>query len=261
MRRMYFIFLMLCSGLALAQPRIQLSPPQAVVDSVFFTETTTVRLELDYPGVELRYTLDGSPVGSNSSVYKGPLALSQSATVSAKAFHPDFEDSPQVSIAVRSLKYNQPLSITNATPRPAPQYTGAGLSALTDRQKGALNFAATPKAWLGWETDTLRMQLNAPEAGKANMLVFSLLDNAGAWIMPPAVVKIYDAGEQIGQIETARPEPGGPTQYHFLEVPLKPWSSDTLEVLVLARQLPDWHDGAGRPAWIFLDEILLTQKP
>jgi len=86
MRRMYFIFLMLCSGLALAQPRIQLSPPQAVVDSVFFTETATVRLELDYPGVALRYTLDGSPVGSKSSVYKGPLALSQSATVAQKLF-------------------------------------------------------------------------------------------------------------------------------------------------------------------------------
>lgn len=261
MRSVNFFLLMLCSGLALAQPRIQLSPPQVVVDSVFFSETATIRLELDYPGVELRYTLGGSPVGSQSAVYQESLRLSQSATVTAQAFHPDFQDSPQVGVSVRSLKNNQPLSVRNALPGPAPQYTGAGLLALTDRQKGALNFSATPSAWLGWETDTLRIQLEAPEAGKGNVLVLSLLDNAGAWIMPPALVKVYDAGEEIAQFETANPEPGGPTQYHFLEVPLKPWSSNTLEVLLLARQLPDWHDGAGRPAWIFLDELFLTQKP
>lgn len=261
MRLACFFLLMLYSGLALAQPRIQLSPPQVVVDSVFFTETATVRLELDYPGVELRYTLDGSPVDSQSPVYQEPLRLSQSAKVAAQAFHPGFEDSPEAGVSVRSLKNNQPLHVTNAIPIPAPQYTGAGLPALADRQKGALNFSATPRAWLGWETDTLRLQLEAREAGQANTLVLSLLDNAGAWIMPPATVQVYDAGEEIGRIETAQPEPGAPTQYRFLEVPLKPWRSKTLEVVVLARQLPEWHDGAGRPAWIFLDELFLTQKP
>jgi hypothetical protein len=261
MRLVYFSLLMLYSGLALAQLRIQLSPPQVVVDSVFFAETATVRLELDYPGVELRYTLDGGAVDSQSPVYHEPLRLSQSATVTAQAFHPGFEDSPEAGVSVRSLKYNQPLSVTNAIPIPAPQYTGAGLPALADRQKGALNFSATPRAWLGWETDTLRLQLEAPEAGKANTLVLSLLDNAGAWIMPPATVQVYDAGEEIGRFETAQPEPGAPTRFHFLEVPLSPWSSKGLEVVVLARQLPDWHNGAGRPAWIFLDELFLTQKP
>lgn len=261
MRRVFFSLLMLYSGLALAQPRIQLSPPQVVVDSVFFAETATVRLELDYPGVELRYTLDGSPVNSQSPVYQEPLRLSQSATVTAQAFHPDFEDSPEVRLSVRSLKHNKQIAISSAVPTPAPQYTGAGLPALTDRQKGALHFAATPKAWLGWATDTLRFQLQVPKPAGGIQLVLSLLDNAGAWIMPPAAVKVYDEGEEIGRFETVQPKPGGPTQYRFLEVPLKPWRSKALEVVVLARQLPPWHDGAGRPAWIFLDELFLTQKP
>ena len=146
-------------------------------------------------------------------------------------------------------------------PVPAPQYTGAGLSALTDRQKGALDFASTPKAWLGWETDTLRLQLDLPSSAEASQLVLSLLDNAGAWIMPPSAVTVYASGEEVGKLLTAAPNPGAPAQFKFLEIPLMPWKSEALEVVILARLLPDWHDGAGRPAWIFLDEILLTQKP
>lgn len=261
MSRLYTLLLLMYSGVAFAQPRIQLSPPQTVVDSVFFVEAATVRLELDYPGVELHYTLDGSTVVPESPLYESPLRLSESAAVSARAFHPDFGDSPEVSLSVRSLKYHQPLTVTEASPKPAPQYAGAGLPALADRQKGALNFAATPKAWLGWETDTLFLQIKLPKPNSANQLSLSLLDNAGAWIMPPSAVVVYASGEEVGRLVTEEPEPGTPTGYRFLEVPLMPWDSDTLEVVIPARRLPAWHDGAGRPAWIFLDEILLTQKP
>lgn len=261
MSRLYVLLLLMYNGAAMAQPRIQLSPPLAVADSVFFVESATVRLELDYPGVELRYTLNGSPVSKDSPVYWEPLVLSQSAAVRAQAFHPDFGDSPEVSLSVRSLGYSQRLEVAKAIPGPATQYAGTGLTALTDREKGALNFAASPSAWLGWETDTLRLQLEAPQPVAASQLVLSLLDNAGAWILPPAAVVVYSDGQVVGSTVTEAPEPGGPTRFKFLEVPLRPWRSKTLEVVVLARYLPDWHDGAGSPAWIFLDEILLTQKP
>lgn len=89
------------------------------------------------------------------------------------------------------------------------------------------------------------------------MLVFSLLDNVGVWIMFLVVVKVYDVGEQIGQIEIICFEFGGLIQYYFLEVLLKFWSFGILEVFVFVWQFFDWYDGVGWYVWIFLDEILL----
>lgn len=261
MSRLWFFLSWLSVSLASAQPRIQLSPPQLQADSVLFETAARVRLELDYPGVELRYSLDGSPVSGERSLYTAPLVIKESATVRAQAFHPDFADSPEVRLTVRSRTWDRPVAAVSVSPSPAEKYTGAGLSALTDHQKGSLNFAASPNAWLGWATDTLRLNIELADSLSANQLTLSLLDNAGAWIMVPAAVEVYASGKQVGRTVTAVPRPGMPAQHTFLEVPLKPWRFKAVEVLVLPRQLPPWHDGAGQPAWIFLDEVFLSQIP
>jgi len=249
------------SSMAIGQPRIQLSPPKVEVDSVLFTTAATVRLELDYPGVALRYTLDGSPVSQESALYGAPLHLDQTATVRARAFHPDFADSPDVRRTVRSLKNDRKADVVYVSPDPAPKYTGAGLSALTNQQKGALNFAATPEAWLGWETDSLWLKIKTIAPAAANQLTLSLLDNAGAWIMEPAHVQVYQSGELLGATQIAAPKAVLPTRHNFVEVPLPLRRYTTLDVLVLSQTLPEWHDGAGRIAWVFLDEIFLSQMP
>lgn len=253
------MLVMLGSGVVSAQPRISLSPPQVEADSVFFEEAAAVRLELDYPGVQLRYTLDDSPVVPGSLLYEGPLHLAQTAVVRARAFHEDFADSPEVALTIRSLKQDHPVKVVAAQPAPSSRYSGAGLPALTDRQKGALNFAASPEAWLGWETDTLHLMLELDTPTAANRLTLSLLDDAGAWIMKPALVQVYESGELVGEATVSPPAAAAPTRHTFLEVALPPRRYEHLHILVCSRELPEWHDGAGRPAWIFLDEIFLSQ--
>lgn len=261
MSRLWFLLLLLCGNWVSAQPRIQLSPPQVQADSVLFEEAAMVRLALDYPGVQLRYTLNGSSVLPESPRYDAALQLKETATVRARAFHPHFAESQEVSLTIRSLKRDLPIKAVAASPSPAPQYAGAGLPALTDRQKGSLNFSASPTAWLGWETDTLHLNVQLESPSAANQLTLSLLDNSGAWIMGPAKVEVYASGEQIGEMATTEVQPGAAVQHTFLEVPLKPGEYKALKVIAIARRLPEWHDGAGRPAWIFLDEIFLSQIP
>ena len=60
-----------------------------------FFGTTTVEMTLPQPipSVEIRYTLDGSEPTPDSTLYNGPVKLSRSAMLQARAF--DFSDSPR----------------------------------------------------------------------------------------------------------------------------------------------------------------------
>ena len=51
-----------------------------------FVERTTVTLTPSLPGAEVRYTLDGSEVSADSTLYEGPFAVEASCTVRARGF-------------------------------------------------------------------------------------------------------------------------------------------------------------------------------
>ena len=52
----------------------------------FFSESVTVDLYTDQPGVEIRYTLDGSEPGPRSPRYTAPLVITEDVTLKAKGF-------------------------------------------------------------------------------------------------------------------------------------------------------------------------------
>jgi hypothetical protein len=58
-----------------------------------FTSDATVTLT-SVAGATVRYTLDGSTPTTASPIYNGPLTLTASATLRAKAWHPDYTASP-----------------------------------------------------------------------------------------------------------------------------------------------------------------------
>jgi hypothetical protein len=62
-------------------PRVRILPEADV-----FVESVDVLLEHPEPGVEIRYTLDGTEPGPQSRLYAGPIRLAESARVRAKAF-------------------------------------------------------------------------------------------------------------------------------------------------------------------------------
>ena len=62
-----------------------------------FTNSITVSLADDAAGTSIRYTLDGSSPSANSSLYTGPLVITNSARLQARAFLPGAVDSPVAS--------------------------------------------------------------------------------------------------------------------------------------------------------------------
>lgn len=61
--------------------------PVLRAESLIFTESASVRLEAGSPGIEVRYTLDGSEPTGKSPVAKGPVTVKKTTTITAKSFH------------------------------------------------------------------------------------------------------------------------------------------------------------------------------
>jgi alpha-mannosidase len=87
-----------------------------------FTAKQAVTLTSPNPGAVIRYTLDGSAPTETSPRYGGPLALSESATVTARAFAPGLDPS----FSVAAVFTRSPLRAPDAPAAPAGE-RGRGL--------------------------------------------------------------------------------------------------------------------------------------
>ena len=58
-----------------------------------FTDSVSVTMATTTPGAQVHYTLDGTEPTSSSPVYLSPVVLEATATVKAKAFHPELPES------------------------------------------------------------------------------------------------------------------------------------------------------------------------
>ena len=79
--------------------------PEIVAESDIFVRPLEVRIESRGPGLELRYTLDGSEPGVDSARYRAPLKLARTTLVRARAFH---HDAPVSAIVERRFERVEP---------------------------------------------------------------------------------------------------------------------------------------------------------
>jgi alpha-L-fucosidase len=80
----------------LKRPQLHLAPPATTVtaSATDFLDAATVTLASPTPGVELRYTLDGSPPDRSAALYSSPITLRRSANLVARAFLPGKDGLP-----------------------------------------------------------------------------------------------------------------------------------------------------------------------
>lgn len=94
---------------------VEFSPPGGLI-----TEATPVTLTTDTPGAEIRYTLDGTVPNLLSPRYTGPITVSATTRVRARAFAPGTVPGPLggagytlVSTALRTFSSNLPLLVVD----------------------------------------------------------------------------------------------------------------------------------------------------
>ncbi len=206
----------------------------------------------------IRYTLDGSVPDVTSSRYDAPLTLTAPAAVTFRAERGGLW-SPPVQAPLRKLDPRRRIAVHSPI---NPQYTGGGDQALIDGLVGGTDFRLG--RWQGFEGVELVADLDLGDVQPIRRIRTGFLHDQDSWIfLPEAVVySVSDDGQtwrEVGAVATdLDPHQEDAERREFtLDVPA---GTSARHVRLATRSLlrcPPWHKGAGRPAHLFADEIVV----
>ncbi|HUT26011.1 MAG TPA: chitobiase/beta-hexosaminidase C-terminal domain-containing protein [Sumerlaeia bacterium] len=210
-------------------------------------------------GVALRYTLDGTEPTLESPLYTGPLQLTRSATIRAKAFL-DGKEKGEARATLhkhdangRKVAYAKPYS---------EKYPGGGSGGLTDGIRASTDHG--DRAWQGFEKDDLDATIDLGRAVKIREIRVGFLQNVAPWIFLPTEVE-FAVSTNRNRFDSVKRLPNkvpNTKSGAFIEDFVAEFGGQSARyVRVRAKNIgvcPPGHGHAGEKAWLFVDEILVN---
>ncbi|MFC2102244.1 GH92 family glycosyl hydrolase [Bacteroidota bacterium] len=235
---------------------IQPVPYVAEGDATFF-DSTTIALSSPDSNASIFYTLNGHPASGIRDLYTIPFTIRETAILRAFAQKEGSDPSFIIESTFQKIPENRKLKLNTDY---APQYSAGGDIALIDFKKGGENFKTG--VWQGYEGVDLDAIVDLGEVQDIHKISAGFLQDAGSWIFFPTEVEFFTSldGEHFSPAGISIHEF---SQRDFTPTTLEQWAD--LEPSVEARYVrvvaktpgicPDWHPGAGKKCWIFVDEI------
>lgn len=236
----------------------------ALANPVFQTENTLIsdkailKIGRSEANTRIYYTLDGTEPSESSYVYESPIEVAEAAVVRARAFSEHWL--PSDITEIQFFKAGIQASSIELETALNERYGGNGPVTLIDLKKGSKNFATD--AWIGVQ-ETLIAKVSFDASVALNRVDVCYLSAPGSWIFNPSEVRIFTSDDGLEYEEVSS---------STLEIPSKDTGSKmaavSTEVNRKAKHLkieidniqniPEWHDGKGTPAWLFIDEIIFN---
>jgi predicted alpha-1,2-mannosidase len=201
------------------------------------------------------YTLDGSEPKKNSLVYSAPFQVSKSCTVKAKHFGETGES--KTSTAVLHKKPNHwKIAITSPYNK---QYTAGGDEGIIDGKYGDLNWRKGE--WQGYQYKDFECVIDLRKEQTVNSVSINLLQDTRSWIIFPKGIEVYVSKNNkeftlARKINNVIDAADYTVQIQKLEASNLNLTAQYIKIV--ARNygtLPEWHEGKGDGAFIFIDEI------
>ena len=143
----------------------------------------------------------------------------------------------------------------------SPKYNGGGKSALTDGLSGDVD--NYKDSWQGFQGSDFRAVLDLGRSQTMRKIQIRFLQNHKSWIFLPESVsfEVSADGENYHEIQTIKPAPASKGAPDYAEVfAIDTEAIQAQYIRIHARNIktcPDWHEGNGKSAWIFVDEIIV----
>lgn len=193
--------------------------------------------------------------------YKAPFAITKDVTISCYAVNGSTTSDPAVASFYLSPGWKV-AAIKNAY---APQYAAGGQHALVDGLRGTDNFRTG--LWQGYEGCDIELVIDLGKPVSAITIEMNFLSDSRSWIFLPTEVtcalsnSATDSGNNwnkaLSQNSSTPRKPSTP----FIEKYSCQLSATSGRYLhVKGKSIltcPKDHPGAGKPAWLFADEITI----
>ena len=222
------------------------------------TENGEVVVDLSTMGDgDIYYTLDGSEPTSASNKYGTPVRIKENATIKAVVVRP----------AGNSRVFSEKITFSKSTAKPvtlrvAPSrgYEFKGGPEMTDGLTGDTNYKTG--RWLGFQGKDLDAAIDLKQPVEISQVAFNTNVVKGDWIMGAAgvTVKVSEDGKNFKEVVSKTIpslKQSDKDGIYPQEVTFAPVKARYVEVIIKSDKLPAWHGGAGNPAYLFVDEIII----
>lgn len=210
----------------------------------------TLRTAGDTP---IYYTLDGTEPTEKSALYTGPFTVTDTPfTVKAASL----KDGRWSKVWSQDIILNKALGkkVTLNSPK-ANGYDYLEETSLVDGIRGNTNFS--DGRWVAWNGAPVDLTIALGGTECSGVTVGFVVDVPN-WIFGPLSLKVYGDDTLLGEISIPMVEDRNMVKTVDYSVTFPETAVQNLRVVADdTRVIPDWHNGAGRPGFLFVDEVIV----
>jgi hexosaminidase len=206
---------------------------------------------------EIRYTTDGSEPTVQSEKYEKPIAIN--ASLLLKAVTVVDGQIKGLQAAKQNFVMHKAVGSTVNYTNPVSQYYLAdGPNSLIDGVRGT---SAVGKYWHGFSGKDLIATVDLGQAKTIKNISLGCLQNYSDWIFLPQSVKFEVSvdGKTFTEVKTVNNpvDINQKSAIHNFSAAISPQTAKFVRVTARNNNCPPGHSGAGKPGWLFADEIMV----
>ena len=205
---------------------------------------------------EIRYTLDGTEPTVNSTLYTGAIVLQKSAKIRAAAFR----DGKRSSVTSQDISFNKatacPVELLQPTHK---NYTYKGGATLTDGLLGDKGFGTG--RWLGFSGNDLEAIIDLKQNTDVSSVSLNTCVDKGSWIFDARNIEVSVSADgksftKVASKSLPALEEQTPDNIYTYELTFPQTTTRYVKLTATSEHnIPKWHGGKGKPAFLFVDEI------
>lgn len=205
---------------------------------------------------EIRYTLDGTEPTANSTLYTGAIVLQKSAKIRAAAFR----DGKRSSVTSQNISFNKatacPVELLQPTHK---NYTYKGGATLTDGLLGDKGFGTG--RWLGFSSNDLEAVIDLKQNTDVSSVSLNTCVDKGSWIFDARNIEVSVSADgksftKVASKSLPALEEQTPDNIYTYELTFPQTTTRYVKLTATSEHnIPEWHGGKGKPAFLFVDEI------
>lgn len=205
---------------------------------------------------EIRYTLDGTEPTANSTLYTGAIVLQKSAKIRAAAFR----DGKRSSVTSQDISFNKatacPVELLQPTHK---NYTYKGGATLTDGLLGDKGFGTG--RWLGFSGNDLEAVIDLKQNTDVSSVSLNTCVDKGSWIFDARNIEVSVSADgksftKVASKSLPALEEQTPDNIYTYELTFPQTTTRYVKLTATSEHnIPEWHGGKGKPAFLFVDEI------
>lgn len=236
--------------------------PVIQAESKSFKDAMKVAIISKYPNDKIYYSISDTNDYLAKKlplvIYTEPFEITETATISAYVKN-DIDQSSTIAATFYKKPNNYTIVIKS---KYNPQYHAGGPEGLLDGIKGTENWRKGD--WQGYQSQDFEAVVNLQSEKMVSDFNARFLQDSRSWILMPTKVDYYTSNDNVnftlvGTITNTIDPKETDNKIHDFQLKLdKEISAKCIKVKAYNfGKLPEWHQGSGGDAFIFIDEITI----